>query len=119
MDDFILVSDGKQTYEVELEEDESVTLDSLRSFFGEGAMGLGYNNTTTGRIRILRVDKEAIVRPKAGWDPTRKYVVRMATNCSASGEEFPTLVAENRNTQGLLSVFLMVCFWHRNEVLYF
>lgn len=78
----------------------SVTLKSLRSFFGEGAIGLGYNNSITGRVRILRLEKEAIVPPKAGWDLTREYIVRMA-----SGEaEGPTLVAENRTAQGLLSV---------------
>ena len=67
-DDYILVTDGNNTYEIKLEDDESVTVASLRSFFGEEATGLVYNNIATGRFRIFRLENEAVVRPKAGWD---------------------------------------------------
>lgn len=102
-DHYVLVSDGKNTYEIELEDDESVTLRSLRSFFGPGAIGLGYNNSTTGRFRILRLENEAIVRPRGGWDLFREYVVCRATSCN--DQESPILFAENCGTsQGLLIV---------------
>ena len=60
-DDYILVTDGNNTYEIKLEDDESVTVASLRSFFGEEATGLVYNNIATGRFRIFRLEKEAVV----------------------------------------------------------
>lgn len=118
MEDYcILVTDGKNTYEIELEDDESVTMALLRSFFGEEATGLGYNNIATGKFRILRLEKEAVVQPKAGWDLTREYVVCKSTSCNdqedsirVDDQEYPMPLHQRRSSlaQGLLHRFMLL-----------
>jgi hypothetical protein len=77
MDDFILCkSKDGSVLEVDVEDDGTVGLETLRSVFGEKATGLTYTNPSTGRERLVRVLDKQMLEPKGGWEtPERVYCV--------------------------------------------
>ena len=77
MENFILckANDGS-ILEVDVEDDGTVGLETLKSVFGDKAAGLIYTNTSTGRDRLVRVSDKNLLEPKDGWKtPERVYCV--------------------------------------------
>lgn len=77
MEDFILCkSKDGNVLEIDVEDDETVGLETLKSVFGEKATGLTYTNPSTGRERLVRVSDKKMLEPKDGWGtPERVYCV--------------------------------------------
>ena len=62
--------------EVDVEDDRTVGLETLKSVFGDKAAGLIYTNTSIGRDRLVRVSDKNLLEPKDGWKtPQRVYCV--------------------------------------------
>ena len=62
--------------EIDVEDDGTVGLETLKSVFGEKATGLTYANPSTGRERLVRVLDKKMLEPKDGWrTPERVYCV--------------------------------------------
>lgn len=77
MEDFILCkSKDGSVLEIDVEDDGTVGLETLKSVFGEKATGLTYTNPSTGRERLVRVSDKQMLEPKDGWGtPERVYSV--------------------------------------------
>lgn len=69
MEDFILCkADDGSVMEVDIHDDSTVCLETLRSLFGPKVSALTYTNTSTGRSRdcVVKVSDEKLVEPKDG-----------------------------------------------------
>ena len=76
--------------EVDIDEDGSVSLDTLKSQFGPQVATLTYMNEVTGRGRLVRVSGNSLLEPKDGWKTTmRVYTVSCGiTSTTESTREF-------------------------------
>ena len=76
--------------EVDIDEDGSVSLDTLKSQFGPQVATLTYMNEVTGRERLVRVSGNSLLEPKDGWKTTtRVYTVSCGiTSTTESAGEF-------------------------------
>ena len=76
--------------EVDIDEDGSVSLDTLKSQFGPQVATLTYMNELTGRERLVRVSGNSLLEPKDGWKTTtRVYTVSCGiTSTAESAGEF-------------------------------
>lgn len=72
LDDCIRVSNREQEVFIDLEEDETVLLETVKAQFGEGVIGLRYE--FGGGFRAVRMRNGVLHPPKAGWGD-RTYVV--------------------------------------------
>ena len=68
MEDLILCKgdDGSVT-EVDIDDDGTVSLETLQSSIGPNESALTYLNPLTGRDRVVKVSDEKLVEPKDGW----------------------------------------------------
>ncbi len=75
--DCILVAEreGDEPCEIELEDNETLSLLTLASEFGEGVSGLSYMNPETGNKRIVRLDGSILKPPRKGWATSVHLVV--------------------------------------------
>ena len=70
--------------EVDIDEDGSVSLDTLKSQFGPQVATLTYMNELTGRERLVRVSGNSLLEPKDGWKTTtRVYTVSCGITSTA------------------------------------
>lgn len=78
--------------EVDIDEDGSVSLDTLKSQFGPQVATLTYMNMheVTGRERLVQVSGNSLLKPKDGWKTTtRVYTVSCGiTSTTESAGEF-------------------------------
>ena len=77
MEDFILCkAENGAIIEVDIDDDGTVGLETLKSLFGDKASALTYTNPSTGRERVVRVLEEKLVEPKGDWGTSdRIYLV--------------------------------------------
>ena len=62
--------------EVDIEENRTVSLETLKSLFGVEVSALIYTNPTSGRERVVRVSDNKLLEPKDGWEfPDRIYSI--------------------------------------------
>ena len=54
--------------EVDIEENRTVSLETLRSLFGAEVSALTYTNPMSGRERVVRVADNKLLEPKDGWE---------------------------------------------------
>ena len=54
--------------EVDIEEDRTVSLETLKSLFGPEVSALTYTNPLSGRERVVRVADSKLLEPKDGWE---------------------------------------------------
>lgn len=74
MDCILVKSKDSVELEVDLESDGTVSLETLRNFFGTFVNALTYKNPTTGRDRIVPVSSVSFREPNGGWGD-RVYTV--------------------------------------------
>lgn len=88
MEGFILCKlAGGNVMEVDVDEDGSVCLDTLKSLFSPNAATLTYMNKVTGRERVVQVDGNSLLEPKDSWKTTtRVYTV----SCGSTPEQATT-----------------------------
>ena len=105
MEDYIAVrsADGNVA-EVDINEDGSVSLESLRSEFGPSVTALKYTNTTTGRYRIVRASSGHFSPPRDGWG-NREYMVSCSTDQLTMS---PVPGGVNSGTKGITSHLLII-----------
>lgn len=80
MEDCIKVSnreDGSAVF-VDVEEDGSLLLETLKAQFGSSAIGLRY--PFSGSYRSVRVKNGALLPPKVGWGNQTYYVIKEDTD---------------------------------------
>ena len=82
MEDFILCkADDGSVIEVDIDDDGTVSLETLRSLFGPNVSALTYTNPLTGRDRVVKVSDEKLIEPKDGWRASdRTYSVSYGYN---------------------------------------
>ena len=98
MEGFIIckLTDGNMM-EVDVDEDGSVCLDTLKSLFGSNAATLTYVNEVTGRERVVRVNGNSLLEPKDGWKTTtRVYTV----SCGGTSEQAAADLVSSRDPRG-------------------
>ncbi len=100
--EYILVGEreGDEPCEIELEDDETLSLSTLASEFGDGVSGLSYTNPETGNRRIIRLDGCILKPPRKGWASSIHLVVR-AKATSLSEESFSTPSATGVKNAGV------------------
>ena len=76
MEDIICVTvDGVEILELECEDDGTYRLSALSSLTGCDAVGLRYNNDSTGNYRGVKISVEGeLMEPRGGWG-SRVYTV--------------------------------------------
>ena len=88
--------------EVELDCDGTMSLETLRIYFGSFVNALTYKNPTTGRDRVVAASNGRFLSPKGGWS-NRVYTVtsgQVNTPTSTSNVSNPPLVVnKEENTQ--------------------
>ena len=91
--------------EVDVDEDGSVCLDTLKSQFGPQAATLTYMNELTGRKRLVRVSGNSLLEPKDGWKTnTRVYIVsRGGTTSSHEQPAGAAALLSNPHSRTLIS----------------
>ena len=91
--------------EVDIDEDGSVSLGTLKSQFGPQVATLTYTNELTGRERLVRVSGNSLLEPKDGWKTTtRVYTVSCGiTSTTESAGEFTNSAAEFTPRRTLIS----------------
>ena len=96
MEEFILCKlAGGNVMEVDVDEDGSVCLDTLKSQFGHQVATLTYTNEVTGRERLVRISGNSLLEPKDGWKTTtRIYTV----SCGSTTEQAAALDFTPRRT---------------------
>lgn len=77
MEDFILCKSALgNLVEIDIEDDGTVSLDTLKNQFGPRVATLTYINESTGRERLVRVSGNNLCPPKDGWKSnTREYTI--------------------------------------------
>lgn len=97
--EYILVADGEfeEACEIELEEDQSLSLSTLTSEFGSGVTGLSYTNPETGKRRIIRLNDTVFHPPRSGWSSTTHIVTRTKTEAQLQPAS-PIVVKEEVGT---------------------
>lgn len=90
-DDCIVVESGMSgdLAEVEVDEDGSVSIETLRCHFGPTVDALKYINPTTGLVRLLRVKDGKFLPPKGGWSD-RTYTVSSRGGSDTNFTRTPT-----------------------------
>ena len=80
MEDCIKVSsrEGGSAVFVDVEEDGSLLLETLKAQFGSSAIGLRY--PFSGSYRSVRVKNGALIPPKLGWGNQTYYVIKEDTD---------------------------------------
>ena len=68
--------------EVDIEENRTVRLETLRSLFGAEVSALTYTNPMSGRERVVRVADNKLLEPKDGWEfEDRIYSISFGFQC--------------------------------------
>ena len=77
MEDFILCRSALgNVVEIDIEDDGTVSLDTLKHQFGPRVATLTYVNESTGRERLVRVSGNNLCPPKDGWKSNvREYSI--------------------------------------------
>ena len=83
--------------EVDVDEDGSVCLDTLKCLFGSNAVTLTYVNEVTGRERVVQVNGNSLLEPKHGW---RTTMTVYTVSCGSTPEQAAADLVSSRDPRG-------------------
>lgn len=73
--------------EVDIEENRTVGLETLKSLFGPEVSALTYTNPSSGRERVVRVSENKLLEPVDGWEAQdRVYSISFGFQCPSNSE---------------------------------
>ena len=80
---------NEEIVEVDIEEDRTISLETLKSLFGPEVSAFTYTNPLSGRERVVRVADSKLLEPKDGWEtPGRVYSISFGFHYSQTGPRF-------------------------------